>query len=98
MIQMKAIIKIDVPGYQIGQEVSIYFKDTMNVKGICEAERTGHWIKAKPWMLDYTSYKWECSECEKSERFRHNYCPSCGCRMVEPQESEVRNDERRFYI
>lgn len=43
--------------------------------------KTGHWIKAKPWMLDNTSYKWECSECEKSERFRYNYCPNCGVRM-----------------
>jgi hypothetical protein len=33
---MKAIIKLDVPDYQIGQEVHIYFKDTMMVKGICE--------------------------------------------------------------
>lgn len=31
-----AYIKIKVPKWQIGQEVSIYFKDTMYVKGICE--------------------------------------------------------------
>ena len=30
---MKAVIRIDVPEYQIGQEVSIYFKDTMMIKG-----------------------------------------------------------------
>ena len=30
----KAIIEIDVPEFQIGQEVSIYFKDTMMIKGI----------------------------------------------------------------
>lgn len=30
---MKAIIKLDIPEYQIGQEVSVYFKDTMMVKG-----------------------------------------------------------------
>ena len=35
---MKAIIKIDVPEFQIGQEVSVYFKDTMCVKGICETD------------------------------------------------------------
>lgn len=33
---MKAIIQIDVPNYQIGQEVSIYFKDTMMIKGIVQ--------------------------------------------------------------
>jgi len=35
---MKAIITVDVPEHQIGQEVSAYFKDTMCVKGVCEAE------------------------------------------------------------
>jgi hypothetical protein len=33
---MKAIITVDVPEHQIGQEVSVYFKDTMMVKGVCE--------------------------------------------------------------
>lgn len=35
---MKAVIKLDVPDFQIGQEVTVYFKDTMTKKGICEAE------------------------------------------------------------
>lgn len=35
---MKAIITVDVPEHQIGQEVSVYFKDTMCVKGTCESE------------------------------------------------------------
>lgn len=38
---MKAIIQIDVPNYQIGQEVSIYFKDTMMIKGIVQEQKTG---------------------------------------------------------
>lgn len=33
---MKAIIKLDIPEYQIGQEVSIYFKDTMMIKGVVQ--------------------------------------------------------------
>ena len=32
---MKAIIELDVPGFQIGQEVTVYFKDTMQIKGVC---------------------------------------------------------------
>ncbi len=55
----------------------------MAIKALEQEPKTGHWIKAKPWMIDNTSYKWECSECEKSERFRHNYCPKCGARMIE---------------
>lgn len=35
---MKAIIRLDVPEWQIGQEVKVYFPDTMCVKGTCEDE------------------------------------------------------------
>ncbi|MBP5423938.1 MAG: hypothetical protein J6Y78_16010 [Paludibacteraceae bacterium] len=35
---MKAIIKLDVPEWQIGQEVSVYFPDTMMKRGICEKD------------------------------------------------------------
>lgn len=31
----KAIIELEVPEWQIGQEVSIYFKDTMYVRAMC---------------------------------------------------------------
>ena len=53
-------------------------------------QRVGHWIQteekddAEPCIL------WECSCCHKEFRgVVHkvsNYCPKCGCRMVEPQE------------
>ena len=49
--------------------------------------KTGHWIGVNP-MVDTLM----CSECGEniiSEEFKSNYCPNCGCRMVEPQESEV---------
>lgn len=36
---MKAIIKLDVPEWQIGKEVSIYFPDTMMKHAICEATK-----------------------------------------------------------
>lgn len=35
---MKAVIHLNVPDYQIGQPVSVYFKDSMYVEGICEAD------------------------------------------------------------
>ena len=35
---MKAIIRLDVPEWQIGTEVAVYFKDTMMKRGICEKE------------------------------------------------------------
>lgn len=140
---MKAIIQIDVPNYQIGQEVSIYFKDTMMIKGIVQESsgdlisraellkaidtwdkfgytetgcfvrepkgdyvpyihyddvikcikgmpsvnpqepKTGHWIL---WNTDSYDYTYKCDKCGSIRNNDTNYCPNCGCRMVEPQE------------
>ncbi len=33
---MEAVIKLDVPDWQIGQPVTVYFKDTMQKHGTCE--------------------------------------------------------------
>ena len=41
------IIKIKVPKWQIGEEVSIYFKDSMYIKGICEKEENKNKYKIK---------------------------------------------------
>ena len=35
---MKAVIRLDVPDWQIGQPVTVYFKDTMQKHGVCEAD------------------------------------------------------------
>lgn len=35
---MEAIIRLDVPDWQIGQPVTVYFKDTMMKHSICELE------------------------------------------------------------
>ena len=40
-----AIIRIKVPEWQIGEEVKIYFKDTMCISGICEKEEDKNKIK-----------------------------------------------------
>ena len=39
-IEMKAVIKLDVPEWQIGQDVTVYFPDTMLKHGKCEAVKT----------------------------------------------------------
>lgn len=83
---MKAIIQIDVPDYQIGQEVSIYFKDTMMIKGIVQEPKTGHWIEKDGFDGDVY---YDCSECGESWITIEgtpwdnawNYCPNCGARM-----------------
>lgn len=35
---VNAIIRIKVPEWQIGEEVKIYFKDTMYIRALCEKE------------------------------------------------------------
>ena len=36
---MKAVIRLDVPDWQIGQPVTVFFKDTMQKNGFCEKEQ-----------------------------------------------------------
>lgn len=51
---------------------------------IVYAELTGEWEGTK---------KYACDKCgEKVGVFKSNYCPNCGAKMVEPQESEDKND------
>ena len=53
-----------------------------------EKIRTGHW---KPTIVR-GSESYTCSECFAECCYvTTNYCPSCGCRMVEPQEISERN-------
>ena len=65
----------------------------------CGKMRKGHWI------YDKNIENWRCSECGETpktlgycgtadfmtEHFK--FCNHCGCRMVEPQESEDRNEK-----
>ena len=46
--------------------------------------KTGYWKD----IPHYKDIAWECSECGHFTTWKHSYCPECGCRMVEPQESE----------
>ena len=48
-------------------------------------QKTGHWI-------DHQDGRWiyaKCSECETVHDTQTNYCPNCGCRMVEQESEEV---------
>ena len=50
--------------------------------------KTGHWIEHKNNGMSYI----ECSECScwflRMYLTRNSYCPNCGTKMIEPQESE----------
>ena len=54
-----------------------------DVKSVAHA----HWIKSNYDNVDGTIY--ECSNCNTEMFSAWNYCPHCGAKMIEPQESEV---------
>ena len=49
--------------------------------------KEGHWIKEDRGRVEYSAV---CSECGNSTFWseKSNFCPNCGCRMIEPEESE----------
>jgi len=53
-----------------------------DVKPVVQA----HWIKSNYDNVDGTIY--ECSNCNTVMFNAWNYCPHCGVKMIEPQESE----------
>ena len=56
-----------------------------NLSPVTPKEKTGHWIR----VTDKAGYLvWECDKCGWQQKFNTNFCPDCGAKMVEPQESE----------
>ena len=62
-----------------------------NYESVCKAineippvnpTKTGHCIETDK----YESYRFKCSECYRGTDDITDYCPNCGCRMIEPQE------------
>lgn len=65
--------------------------------------KTGHWIEIAKYSDG--NHKIECSECEShifdrghansyNVKNKYKYCPNCGAKMIEPQESEVQDADR----
>ncbi len=79
---MKAIIEINVPEWQIGQQVSIYFPDTMTIKGTCKQKLIAKWYNTS----DNAFYL--CSYCAARQKFKAPYCHNCGAKMVESEIEE----------
>ena len=60
----------------------------VNEPSIQPKPKTGHWIAEENEEMEIVGYF--CSECDlpmETEQ-RTDFCPNCGCRMVEPQERE----------
>ena len=55
--------------------------DIETLPSINVAEKTGYWIKIKPYPLQMHDY--ECSECKhETDDNTEKYCSGCGCRML----------------
>lgn len=58
----------------------------MAIEVLEQEPKTGRWIGVNPFVDTMM-----CSECGEniiSEEFKSNYCPNCGAKMVEPQETQ----------
>lgn len=59
-----------------------------------EQQKKGHWEKVNT-AREYNSDAYECSECKyiiwtyKDADRKWNYCPNCGCRMVDVPDIDV---------
>jgi len=55
----------------------------MAIKALEQEPKTGHW---KPYLKEGLRY--QCSACDSRFTIPWEYCPHCGAKMIEPQESE----------
>ena len=81
-VSRQAIMKLKRHNLVEGQFVSLY--DIEQLPSVRPQEQTGHWIKKDGYS--------DCSECGSHIVTEWDYCPNCGARMVEPQESEEISD------
>ena len=58
-------------------------------KNALQEQKTGHWKRRSiDFYIQHATGYYKCSECGEDVVCKHNYCPNCGCRMVESRESE----------
>ncbi|MBQ1296956.1 MAG: hypothetical protein IIY21_23120 [Clostridiales bacterium] len=55
-----------------------------SLPSVTPEQKMGHWINYQKNIWIYA----QCSECGTVHDTKTNYCPNCGAKMVEPQESE----------
>jgi len=72
---MKAVIRLDVPEWQIGQEVTVFFPDTMCKRGKCEKA-----LEAVAPEIEGSGVSWwhVCGNCHTGINPNAKYCHQCG--------------------
>ena len=70
-------------------------KTCKQIKSALSEQRTGHWITQ--WNAVHQKEYYYCSECREEFSYDgetgikmndYDFCPNCGCPMIDPQESE----------
>lgn len=91
---MEIVIDIDEEDYNRIKDIpdvfdsltSRAYKSIKNGKPLTE----GYWIALGNYDDWGNESSYKCSECGELDTYPDNYCHNCGCHMVEPQESEVK--------
>jgi hypothetical protein len=77
---LKAVVKLDVPEWQLWQPVTVYFRDTMKKTGVCKPEqaavepRKENDGNPQPWE----AWWYVCGDCGKEIDYHDRFCRWCG--------------------
>ena len=87
---MKAVIYLDVPEWQIGQDVTVYFPDTMvkhekcellkeqEIKPMIENERGWNCPSCGMKLIEKTASGYPCDLIDLPDDEPIHFCPMCG--------------------
>ena len=90
-ISRQAVEKItwEDPSYTDSLNVLAEVRDKVRALPLVNPQpKPGHWIEHEGWNDDAYSTEYSCSECNEWIDEKSNFCPNCGAKMIDPQESE----------
>lgn len=93
-ISRQAVIEL-CEGWWLGHTKEDDFATEIRALPSVNPQKIGHWIVGEKYYMGERNGC--CSVCEDyytNDWFEMKYCPNCGAKMVEQQESEVNNEYR----
>ena len=85
--ELKESVDMAIKALEQNESAKEWYK--LFVEKLEQQTKTGHWTTVEMTQDDGCRYTVTyCSECDEDVDYRTDYCPNCGARMVEPQESE----------
>lgn len=84
MEKVNAVIHLEVPKWQVGNNVMVYFPDTMTLKAICESEEEYNSKVQNIRKVTNICLCGECPSCGKRvfTSTNPNFCGHCGDRLT----------------